>query len=111
MGSRNGPSAFGPQLFGSFSFESNIAAKSSGAAAKFDCGYDILAAKYFAAAKKADIFYCTFIYMYIYIYNGSVIQYWRSCTLSRSIECICAECVFPGLNATLSLVYQLCFAL
>ena len=50
------------------------------------------------------------IYMYIYIcmyipytssvigriYNGSVIQYWRSCTPSRSI----GECVVPRLNAT-----------
>ena len=50
------------------------------------------------------------IYMYIYIcmyipytssvigriYNESVIQYWRSCTPSRSIE----ECAVPGLNAT-----------
>ena len=52
------------------------------------------------------------IYMYIYIYicmyipytssvigriyNGSVIQYWRSCTPSRSK----GECAVPGLNAT-----------
>ena len=50
------------------------------------------------------------IYMYIYIcmcisytspvigciYNGSVIQYWRSCTPSRFI----GECAVPGLNAT-----------
>ena len=50
------------------------------------------------------------IYIYIYIcmyipytssvigriYNGSVIQYWRSCTKSRSI----GECAVPGLNAT-----------
>ena len=52
------------------------------------------------------------IYMYIYIYicmhipykssvigriyNGNVIQYWRSCTPSRSI----GECAVPGLNAT-----------
>ena len=52
------------------------------------------------------------IYMYIYIYicryipyassvigriyNGSVIQYWRSCTPSRSI----GKCAVPGLNAT-----------
>ena len=47
------------------------------------------------------------IYMYIdmyipytssvisHIYNGSVIQYWRSCTPSRSI----GECAVPGLNA------------
>ena len=31
-----------------------------------------------------------------HIYNGSVIQYWRSCTPSRSIW----ECAVPGLNAT-----------
>ena len=50
---------------------------------------------------------------YIYIYNGSVIQYWRSCTLSRSIGLyfwgVCgswAECHF-----LFSLVYQLCLAL
>ena len=30
------------------------------------------------------------------IYNGSVIQYWQSCTPSRSI----GECALPGLNAT-----------
>ena len=30
------------------------------------------------------------------IYNGSVIQYWRSCTPSRSL----GECAVPGLNAT-----------
>ena len=50
------------------------------------------------------------IYMYMYIcmyipytssvigriYNGSVIQFWRSCTPSRSI----GECAVPGLNAT-----------
>ena len=30
------------------------------------------------------------------IYNGIVIQYWRSCTPSRSI----GECAVPGLNAT-----------
>ena len=29
------------------------------------------------------------------IYNGSVIQYWRSCTPSRSI----GECAVPDLNA------------
>ena len=47
-----------------------------------------------------------YIYIYMYIpytssvigriYNGSVIQYWRSCTPSRSI----GECEVPGLNAT-----------
>ena len=30
------------------------------------------------------------------IYNGSVIQFWRSCTPSRSI----GDCAVPGLNAT-----------
>ena len=49
----------------------------------------------------------------IYIYNGSVIQYWRSCTPSRSIgfnylgvRGSWAECHF-----LFSLVYQLCLAL
>ena len=51
--------------------------------------------------------------IYIYIYNGSVIQYWRSCTPSRSIGLYFwgvrgswAECPF-----LFSLVYQLCLAL
>ena len=49
---------------------------------------------------------CIYIYVCMYIpytssvigriYNGSVIQYWRSCTPSRSI----GECAVPGLNAT-----------
>ena len=50
---------------------------------------------------------------YIYIYNGSVIQYWRSCTPSRSIGLYFwgvrgsrAECHF-----LFSLVYQVCLAL
>ena len=54
-----------------------------------------------------------YIYTYIYIYNGSVIQYWRSCTPSRSIGLYSwgvrgswAECHF-----LFSLVYQLCLAL
>ena len=50
---------------------------------------------------------CVNIYVYIYMYipytssvigrtyNGSVIQYWRSCTPSRSI----GKCAVPGLNA------------
>ena len=49
----------------------------------------------------------------IYIYNGSVIQYWRSCTPSRSIGLYFwglrgswAECHF-----LFSLVHQLCLAL
>ena len=49
----------------------------------------------------------------IYIYNGSVIQYWRSCTPSRSIGLYFwgvrgswAECHF-----LFFLVYQLCLAL
>ena len=53
------------------------------------------------------------IYMYIYvyipytssvigrIYNGSVIQYWRSCTPSRSI----GECAVPDLNAILCFLW------
>ena len=53
------------------------------------------------------------IYMYIYvyipytssvigrIYNGSVIQYWRSSTPSRSI----GECAVPGLNAILCFLW------
>ena len=68
---------------------------------------------------------CVNIYIYIYmhslyefcyrtyIYNGSVIQYWRSCTPSRSIGLhfwgvrgSWAECHF-----LFSLVYQLCLAL
>ena len=35
------------------------------------------------------------------IYNGSVIQYWRSCTPSRSI----GECAFPDLNAILCFLW------
>ena len=63
---------------------------------------------------------CVNIYLYICvhipytssvigcIYNGSVIQYWRSCTPS----CSTGECAVPGLNTMLfSLVYQLCLAL
>ena len=53
------------------------------------------------------------IYIYIYIYNGSVVQFWRSCTPSRSIGLYLggvhgswAECHF-----LFSLVYQLCLAL
>ena len=49
----------------------------------------------------------------VYIYNGSVIQYWRSCTPSRSIglyfwgvRSSWAECHF-----SFSLVYQLCLVL
>ena len=55
-----------------------------------------------------------FCYMtYIYIYNGIVILYWRSCTPSRSVGLYFwgvhgswAECHF-----LFSLVYQLCVAL
>ena len=63
---------------------------------------------------------CVNIYLYICvhipytssvigcIYNGSVIQCWRSCTPS----CSTGECAVPGLNTMLfSLVYQLCLAL
>ena len=35
------------------------------------------------------------------IYNGSVIQYWRSCTPSRSI----GECTVPDLNAILCFLW------
>ena len=57
---------------------------------------------------RSSIIIYVYIYIYIYmyipytssvigrIYNGSVIQYWRSCTPSRSI----GECAVPGLNAT-----------
>ena len=56
---------------------------------------------------------CVNIYVYIYmyipytssvvgrIYKGSVIQYWRSCTPSRSI----GECAVPGLNAILCFLW------
>ena len=56
---------------------------------------------------------CVNIYVYIYvyipytssvigrIYNGSVIQYWRSCTASCSI----GECAVPGLNAILCFLW------
>ena len=54
-----------------------------------------------------------YIYINIYIYNGSVIQCWRSCTPSRSIGLYFwwvrgswAECHF-----LFSLVYQLCLAI
>ena len=53
---------------------------------------------------RSSVLICMYIYMYIpytssvigRIYNGSVIQYWRSCTPSCSI----GECAVPGLNAT-----------
>ena len=55
---------------------------------------------------RSSVFIYMFIYICMYIpytssvigriYNGSVIQYWRSCTPSRSI----GECAVPGLNAT-----------
>ena len=52
---------------------------------------------------------CKYICMYIpytssvigRIYNGIVIQYWRSCTPSRSI----GECAVPGLNAILCFLW------
>ena len=56
---------------------------------------------------------CVNIYVYIYvyipytssvigrIYNGSVIQYWRSCTPSRSI----GECAVPDLNTILCFLW------
>ena len=42
---------------------------------------------------------------YIYTYNGSVIQYLRSCTPSRSIGLYFWECAVPGLNATFSCLW------
>ena len=55
---------------------------------------------------RSFVLICMYIYMCMYIpytssvigriNNGSVIQYWRSCTPSRSI----GECAVPGLNAT-----------
>ena len=60
-------------------------------------------------AQKLCVNIYVYIYMYVHslyefcyrsyigrIYNRSVIQYWRSCTPSRSI----GECAVPGLNAT-----------
>ena len=55
------------------------------------------------------LYICIYICMYIpytssvigRIYNGSVIQYWRSCTPSRSI----GECAVPGLNAILCFLW------
>ena len=54
---------------------------------------------------------CKYIYIYMYfpytssvigrIYNGIVIQYWRSCTPSGSI----GECAVPGLNAILCFLW------
>ena len=59
---------------------------------------------WFPSRSSLLIYTYIFICMYIpytssvigRIYNGSVIQYWRSCTPSRSI----GECAVPGLNAT-----------
>ena len=57
------------------------------------------------------LFVNIYVYMYMYfpytssvicrIYNGIVIQYWRSCTPSRSI----GECAAPGLNAILCFLW------
>ena len=65
---------------------------------------------WFPSRSSVLIYGYIYIYIYIYIcmyipytssvigriYNGSVIQYWRSCTPSRSI----GECAVPELNAT-----------
>ena len=61
---------------------------------------------WFPSRSSVLIYMYIYIYIYMYIpytssvigriYNGSVIQYWRSCTPSRSI----GECAVPGLNAT-----------
>ena len=55
---------------------------------------------------RSSVLICMYIYICMYIpytssvigriYNGSVSQYWRSCTPSHSI----GECVVPGLKAT-----------
>ena len=62
---------------------------------------------------RRSVFIYIYIYIYIYIPYMSVIQYWRSCTPSRSIGLYFwgvrgswAECHF-----LFSLVYQLCLAL
>ena len=49
----------------------------------------------------------------IYIYNGSVIQYWRSCTPSRSLGLYFwgVRGSWPECHFLFSLVYQLCLAL
>ena len=60
-------------------------------------------------AQKLCVNICVYVYMYIpytssvigRIHNGSVIQYWRSCTPSRSI----GECAVPGLNAILCFLW------
>ena len=59
----------GRSYLGRFFCESNIAAKFSSAAAKINFGYNILAAKYFAAAlqRKKLTFLSIPIYIYIYI--------------------------------------------
>ena len=63
---------------------------------------------WFPSRSSVLIYVYVFIYIYIYmyipytisvigrIYNGSVIQYWQSCTPTRSI----GECAVPQLNAT-----------
>ena len=70
---------------------------------------------WFPSRSSVLIYMYIYIYIYIYIcmyiphtssiigriYNGSVIQYWRSCTPSRSI----GECAVPGLNAILCFLW------
>ena len=55
---------------------------------------------WFPSRSSVLIYICMYIpytsSVIVRIYNGSVIQYWRSCTPSRSI----GECAVPGLNAT-----------
>ena len=61
---------------------------------------------WFPSRSSVFIYMCIYIYICMYIpymssvigriFHGSVIQYWRSCTPSRSI----GECAVPGLNAT-----------
>ena len=57
--------------------------------------------------------YMSSVIGHIHIYNGSVIQYWRSCTPSRSISLYFwgVHGSWAGCHFLFSLVYQLCLAL
>ena len=87
------PSAFGPQLFGSPSVESNIAAKFISAAATINCGYDILAAAYFAAALQRNkltlLTIPIYIYIYIYIHIYVYIYIYMYVYIYLYIICVC----------------------
>ena len=84
--------------FGSPSIESNIAAKFSSAAAKINCGYNILAAKYFAAAlqRKKLTFFTIPIYIFIYIYiNWPLV---RQITLGLIYHILLIICLYRPLK-------------